>query len=163
MEIKLGKEIMQQMKRVVFPEIQPQERLGIIKYDGWEGIRRIYLEVLEEAIQTKSDIYALENNIPNSEIGELFIEEYVNKRIENNVIAHVICPQRAEDKDYKSEYQSEHTKIKLIENLPIDANINVVGDLVMSFSTKPLHGTLRRNKAEANTWRIVLQKLLEQN
>ena len=42
-------------------------------YEGYDGIRKVYLEVLEEAIQTKQPIYAIEN-IPDkntSPIGKL--------------------------------------------------------------------------------------------
>ncbi|MDP2691158.1 MAG: helix-turn-helix domain-containing protein [bacterium] len=148
------------LKKLI-PQFQQQEKLGIMKYEGWEGIRRVYMEILDEAIRTGQPIYALENKLSSSEIGEIFLNNYVEKRKMNKVKAFVICPFNEEDKEYKEKNQGEFTEVKLIKDFNVDANINIVGDLVMAFSVSPQQGTLRRNKAEANTWRTLFEFIWE--
>jgi len=147
------------LKKIILPQVQKPDRLEIMKYDGWEGIRQVYLEVLEEAVATGEDIYAFEYNLDNSNIGEKFFDLYIKNRIQNKVIAHVICPENVVDKQYKNEIDGQFTNIKLLKDFSVNANINIVGELVMVFSTDYPRGTLRRNKAEADTLRSVFKKL----
>lgn len=151
-------ETVENIKRVMF-QIKDSEDIGIVKYEGWDGIRKVYLEVLEEAIRTGEDIYAFEHNLNNAIIGDGFTESYIRRRVENNVRALVICPINEEDKQYKDCYQSECTTVKLVDSFELDANINVVGDLVMSFCSDPAEGTLRRNRAEATTLKAIFKKI----
>ena len=157
--IEREQETVKRLKKFIIPQIQPPEKLGILKYEGFEGIRRVYIEILEEAIKTHQTIYAIENKLSNSEIGEIFLNNYFIKRIRNKVKAYVICPYNLEDKKYKEECEGEFTEVKLIKKLEVDANINIVGDLVMVFSPNPPQGTLRRNDAEAITWKSIFMKL----
>ena len=133
-------------------------QLGIVKYEGQEGIKQVYLEVLEEAIKTGEDILAFERN-EGFDVEEEFVEKYVGSRVQNKVSAQVICPATKEDEAYKKNHENKYTKIKLIKELDLDANINVVGDLVMTFSTNPEQGTLRRDRSEANTWKTLFRFL----
>ena len=155
------REIINHLKKFVLPQVQEPHKLGIIKYEGIEGIRKAYLEILEEGIKTNNDIYAFEHNIANSDIGATFFENYVQQRIEHQIQAYVICPPNTEDLNYQKKWEGEFTNVRLIEDFQPDANINIVGDLVMSFSLIPAQGTLRRNRAEANTWRSVFKTLWE--
>lgn len=150
------------VKKGRFPKPQSIEKegsiedLGIIKYEGWEGIKRAYEEILAEAIKTGEDILAFERN-KDFNMEEIFTKEYVDSRIRHKVKALVICPQTKEDYQYKKKYENKYTKVKLIKNLLLDASINIVGDLIMSFSTNPERGTLRRDKAEANTLKFLFK------
>jgi DNA-binding transcriptional MerR regulator len=141
----------------------PQEKtssiLGIMKYEGWKGVREVYLEVLEEAVKTKQDIFAFETNIVNPNLGKNFLEGYIMKRLDKKIKAYVICPFDKEEESYQKEYNGKYTEIKLLHNLSLDANVNVVGDLVMTFSTNPPRGILQRNRSEANTWRHIFNSL----
>lgn len=156
-------EIVQNLKKFIAPVFQKPKTLEIMKYEGWEGIRKVYLEVLEEAIATNEDIYAFESNLYNSNIGDVFLEKYTERRVKHKVRAKVICPYQDADIKYKEESNEKYTSVKLIKDFKIDANINVVGDLVMAFSTDDPRGTLRRNTAEANTWRGIFRKIWEMN
>lgn len=161
LEEKMDREraILGSLKKIILPRLQQPEKLGVIKYEGWEGIRKVYMEILEEAIKTGENIIALESNVDKSDIGKDFLERYINKRITNKVKAFVISPQNETDMIYQKEYQGKYTEVKLLRNFNIDANINIVGNLVMTFSIDNPRGTLRRNLAEANTWRSVFWEI----
>lgn len=155
----ISQQTIDELVKYVLPEIRRTEELGVIRFDGWDGIEKVYWEILEEAIEKNEKIYALESNNDKSIIGQGFLDTYIKKRVESNVVAHVICPNRESDQKYKAEHESECTKIKTIDAIEIDANINICGDLVMSFSIQNRQGVLRRNKAEANTLRSVFMQL----
>ncbi len=138
--------------------VKPQE-VSIMKYHGWEGVREVYHEILKEAEKTQASIFAFENNIQNLYLGEDFLHKYIGRRVQNKIKAYVICPFTPQDIRYKEEFRSQFTKIKLIKELSIDANVNIVGNLVMSFSASPPQGTLRRDQAEAHTLRAIFQEL----
>ncbi len=155
--------VLSSLKKIILPRLQNPEKLGIVKYEGWEGIRRVYVEILEEAINTGENIIAFESNVDKSDIGELFLKNYIDKRIKSKVKAFVISPLTEMDKKYKDRYQGEYTEAKLLSDFPIDASINVVGNLVMTFSVDNPRGTLRRNLAEANTWRAIFWEIWHKN
>lgn len=158
-EVEKQREALADLKKfVIYQSLRP-EKLGVLTFEGLEGIRNVYLEVLEEALKTKQNIYAIENNRANVRIGNQFFDEYIQRRTEKGIKAYILSPYTIEDKEYQNRFQSSFTKIKLLKNFPINANINIVGNLVMSFSLNPPQGALRRNKAEAQTWKEVFQKL----
>lgn len=138
--------------------VKPEE-VNVMKYHGWEGVREVYHEILKEAEKTQASIFAFENNIQNLYLGEDFLHKYIGRRVQNKIKAYVICPFTPQDIRYKEEFRGQFTKIKLIKELSIDANVNIVGNLVMSFSGTPPQGTLRRDQAEAHTLRAIFQEL----
>lgn len=159
-KLERDKQVFKNLQKFVIPKIQAPDKLEILKYEGWEGIRQVYMEVLEEAIKTGEDIYAFESNLDNSELGDEFLNSYVSKRVKNKVTAHVICPTNSEDVSYKESTEGKYTKIRLINSFPMDANFNIVGELVMVFSTDANpRGVLRRNAAEAKTLKAVFEQL----
>ncbi len=139
------------LKSFVIPKIQPENKLGVMKFEGWEGIRQAYIEVLAEAKKTKESILAIETNESNADIGEEFIENYISKRIKSKIDAKVICPASDDDRNYQNDHQGKYTQIRLHKDLNIEANINITGNLVMTFTINPPEGTLRRSSAEAKT------------
>lgn len=153
------KQANQDLKRGKENFLRTSKKTGIMIYEGWEGIRNVYVEVLAEAVKTKQDILAIESNINNTDLGEGFLEMYIENRIKHKIKALVVCPCTSQDMEYKKIYKSKYTYVKLLKNFPIDANINIVGDLVMTFSTNPPQGTLHRSRAEAQTWCEVFKKL----
>lgn len=158
------KTILNNLKNFVVPQIRPPEKLSIMKYEGWQGLRRAYSELLEEAIRLETNIYAFEaNDINNEGLGETFLKNYVESRISKKVHAYVLCPRNAEDEEYKEQFESEFTHIKLVDDFPLEAIVNVVGNLVMTFSNNPPQGTLRRSEAEANTWRAIFDFMWQRN
>ncbi len=152
-------EVFQKLKKFVQPSSIDYGRMGLLIYEGVDGIRKVYLEVLEEAIKTGSTIYAIENNLDNPEIGDQFFEKYIERRLRNKVEANVLCPNRPEDVAYQKSVDGTYTKVKLLEDFPIMANVNIVGDLVMTFTTNPAQGTLHRDRGKAETWKAVFKKL----
>ncbi len=162
-EAQADKEAIRHLQKFVIPQISLPKRLGIVKYEGWDGIRKVYLEILEEALSLKEDIYAFESNVSDQLLGISFIKNYTQRRIDNKIKAYVIAPDKPEERAYKKEYQGKFTEVKLLKDINIDANINVVGNLVMTFSTDPPQGTLRRNIAEANTLRSIFEMLWKQH
>lgn len=157
--IEQEKQALQNLKKIVIPQIQQPQKLGIIKYEGLEGIRKVYLEVLEVAKNTGEDILAFESGVDAESIGPVFMENYIRKRIDHKIKAHVITPDMLKDKKYKKEYEGRYTHIKLLPDFHMKANINIVGDLVMSFTLDPPQGTLRRNPDEAQTLKAIFKKL----
>ncbi len=135
------------------------ENLRIMKYTGLKGIRKVYLEVLNEAITNGDTIYAFESNRKKSDLDATFLDKYAKKRIRNKVRASVIAPKNESDTQYKREYEGKYTEVKLVDDLSLDVNVNIVGDLVMTFSLNPPEGTLRRSKAEADTWRSIFMTI----
>jgi hypothetical protein len=155
----MEKEALLNLKKFIIPQFEEPQKLGIVKYEGCEGIRQVYLEILEEAIKTGEDIYAFENKISDTAIGEIFLENYIKKRLSSKVKAFVICPNTTQDQIYKENYSGKYTEVKLIKDFKLDANINIVGNLVMTFSINPHQGTLRRDLAEANTFKSIFKVL----
>lgn len=158
-KLERDKLILQNLKKVIVPALQQSQRLGIMKYEGIEGIRKVYLEILEEAQRTGEDILAIESGIDIEVLGNTFIANYIKRRLSYNVKALIITPNTATDRQFLEDNESRLTAIKLLPNFKIDSNINVVGDLVMTFSLNPLQGTLRRDKAEARTYKAIFNKL----
>ena len=158
-KISRDQETINNLRGSIIPSIQSKEKINLVRYEGFEGIRKVYIEILEEAIRTKEPILAFENNEINSKIGTAFFDNYIKKRTQNKVQALVICPKGEADKAYQENFESEFTKIKLIEDFPIGSNVNITGKLVMTFSTNPSQGTLRSNQQEAKTLKAVFHKL----
>jgi len=148
------------LKKFVIPKVKPPKKLGIMKYEGFEGIKKVYMEVLEEASRSGEDILAFESSKDVKVLGSAFIDNYITKRIKNKVKAYVITPGEESDKEYKEQLEGNFTFIKMLPKFDIKANINIVGDLVMAFSlSEPYQGTLRRNLEEAETLKSIFWKL----
>ena len=71
----------------------------------------------------------------------------------------MITPGTAADTQYKTQHEGAYTQVKTIKDLNIDANVNIVGNLVMTFSINEPKGTLQRDISSANTWKAVFEKL----
>lgn len=153
--------IFQNLKRIVLPVLDQPKKLGILKYEGIEGVRKVYLEILEEAKKNGEDILAIENGKDFEVLGDAFIHNYVAKRIESKVKAYIITPDSLEDKVFRESYDDNYTSIKLLHDFKIKANINIVNNLVMTFSLNPLQGTLRMDKDEAATLKEIFRKIWE--
>ena len=147
------------LKNFVLPKLREDEEKKFFGFHGWDEIRAASTEFLENARKSKANILAFENNLVNDNLGDDFIEKFVELRTKYKVKAFVICPDQKEDKAYKKAFQGEFTKIKLIENIVIDENINIAGNAVMSFSPDTLDGDFQRNISKANTLRSVFWKL----
>lgn len=135
------------------------ENLGIIKYQGWDGIKKVYEEILAEAIKTGEDIFAFEKGMEDESLDNTFFIKYTKKRIKKKINAFVMTSDTDFDIKYKKENEGKYTFVKLISNFDIKTNINIVGDLVMTFTTNPEKGTLRRDKNEAETFKYLFQKI----
>ena len=153
--------IFQNLKKVILPVLNQPQKLGIIKYEGIEGVRKVYLEILEEARKNGEDIYAIESGKDFEVLGEAFIHNYVQKRISSKVRAHIITPNSLEDKAFKEDYEGKYTSIKLLPDFNIKANMNIISNLVMTFSLSPLQGTLRMDRDEAATLKEIFKKIWE--
>ena len=151
--------IVQALQHVILPQLNPPEALAILKYEGWEGVRKVYLEILEEAIKRAEPIYAIEDSRTNAFIGEAFVANYVRRRVQHGIHAYVLCGTRGDDEAYRRDYGGPLTSVKLVPRLTVHANVNVVGSLVMTFASNPPRGTLRYDLAEADTWRSMLRLL----
>jgi|GEM_PF-2572745 len=158
-KLERDKIVFQHLKKIIIPAVQPAQKLGIIKYEGIEGIRKIYLEILEEAKKTGEDILAIESGIDVEVLGDAFLHHYITQRVKKGIKAFVISPSSSSDKKYKEDYEGKLTAIKLLPDFKIHSNMNIVGDLVMTFSLSPDQGTLRRDKAEAETLKAIFKKL----
>ena len=154
-------ESLSNLKNTIVPSIQPIEKINLVRYEGFEGIRKVYIEVLEEAIKTNEPILAFES-IPDKEdspIGKIFLENYLTKRLENNIEAKIIAPATQASKEYKESNENNLTQAKLLEDFNLKNTINITGDLVMSYSINPPLGTLRRNPLEAGSLKAIFNKI----
>ncbi|MDF2378605.1 MAG: hypothetical protein P1V18_00065 [Candidatus Gracilibacteria bacterium] len=142
----------QTLKGVIFPDLATNGKISLLKYEGWEGIRQVYLEVLSEAIQSGEEILAFEEilNKVESGIGAEFLGNYLNRRIENKVMAKVITTDTASAREYAIGRNESFTDVQIAADLSLSGTINIVGDLIMSYSMKPLQGTLLRDHSQAN-------------
>lgn len=134
-------------------------QLGIVKYEGLDGIRRAYLEILEEAKKCGEPILAFEKGVDAQTLGIPFIDRYIRKRLQAKVEAYIISPSENADKEYKQKYEGPLTHVKIVPSIDIHANINIVGDLVMSFDLDPAQGTLRKDRSEAQTFKAIFREL----
>lgn len=135
--------------------------VGVMQYEGYEGIQRVYLEVLDEAIAREESILAFESGLDAESVGEAFMQEYSDKRIKARVEAFVLSPNEMQDQAYKTRYEGQLTHVQLVDALAVSANVNVVGSLVMTYTLNPARGTIRRDQGEAETLKCVFWKLWE--
>lgn len=134
---------------------------GIMVYEGWEGIEKVYLEVLKEAQKNGEEILAFESGADIENLDNAFVSQYIQKRITKKIVAYVITPNAQEDQEYQKIYEGKYTFIRLLSKFSLGANINIVGDLVMSFTIHPPQGTIRRDKEEAKSQKAIFWKLWE--
>ena len=149
------KGIFSDFKKIIEPRLHSSGELGITKYNGWEGIRYAYEEILKEAIKTQNSFFSYETNIVNQMLGEKFVKKFIEKRKKARIKAFVICPFSKEDVKYREEYCDKYTKIRLVKGINFPANINIVGHKVLTFSINPPQGTIRNDIAEADTQRSI--------
>ena len=135
------------------------EDVGVLRYEGYEGIQQVYLEVLDEAIATGDPILGFESGMDAESVGDAFMKQYIQQRLAANVEAFVLSPNEAPDRAYREAHEGELTHVQLVDHLAIDANINVVGNLVMTYTLTPPRGTIRRDRSEAETLKSVFWKL----
>lgn len=72
-KIEHDKKVLYNLQRYILPKAQ-QKDLSIVKYEGIEGVRKVYLEVLEEAKATGETILAYESGLDAITIGSLFVD-----------------------------------------------------------------------------------------
>ncbi|QDT91468.1 hypothetical protein [Gimesia algae] len=135
--------------------------VGMMQYEGYEGIQRVYLEVLDEAIANDESILAFESGLDAESVGDEFMQAYIEKRIAAKVPAFVLSPNEEQDQAYKAHYEGNLTHVQLVDGLALEANVNVVGSLVMTYTLNPARGTIRRDQGEAETLKCVFWKLWE--
>lgn len=151
--------LMQELETFLPPTLRLARKLGIVKYEGLTGVRKVYLEVLEEAKKCGEPILAFERGLDAASLGTTFIRKYIQRRIDAGIQAYVLSPATSEDRAYQEQFEGKLTHVKLLPEFDIRANINVVGDLVMSFDLEPAQGTLRRDNAEAQTMKCLFREL----
>ncbi len=141
------------------PALERKEVISILKYEGWEGVRQVYMEVLEEAIKKGEPILAFEDNEEHDLFRKEFFDNYIQKRFASKVKAYVLGPNNASNRRYKKRAEGEFTEVTLLDNFNVETNINIVGDLLMTFSLNPIQGTIRRNYKEAKTFKTIFWKM----
>jgi hypothetical protein len=128
-------------------------------YTNWEGRRGVYVEILEEANKIFEPIWAIESSDCNYALGDsFFVPRYVEKRVSEEVIANVICPDTVEDRRYARNYNGRYTKVRHIKGLSVPECINVAGDLIMRFSSTEEWTVLERNAEKA---KIIKKKIIK--
>ena len=161
-QLERQKRTLKNLKQIIRQIIKPPKP-GIIVYEGVEGIRKVYEEILEEALQTQEDILAFERGVDLENLDETFIDKYIAKRIRKKIKAYVITPDALPDRKYLENYEGNYTFIKMLSDFPIKANFNIVGDLVMAFSPNPIKGILIRDADIATTLKVFFRGYWERN
>lgn len=151
---KLIKEVVRTEKKIplqVKNHTKTPDDLHILKFNRIDGIQNAYEEVLAKAIDTGEEILAYESSTDAKVIGNNFFYSHIKRRVKHKVVAKVICPDSSHDRKYKAENHGKYTKIKLDSDLSLKTNINIVGDMVLTFTVDPPEGTLRIHDNDAKT------------
>lgn len=137
------------------------ENFHIVKFKGISGIKKAYEEVLAWAISRNEPILAYESTADANQIDkeDKFFAYYIEKRVQNKVLAKVICPDTKEDRQYKRESEGTYTKIKLDPKFVTKVNTNIVGDLEMTFTLNPPEGTITIHQQKAELQKHLFKRL----
>jgi len=131
--------------------VEEKETISILKYQGWKGVKQVYLEILEEAINKGEPILAFEKNEDHDLFRDEFFDDYIQKRFANKVKAYVINPATPANTEYRKNAEGEFTEIRVLDDFDFEENMNIVGDIVVTFSVNPVQGMIRKSRKEANT------------
>ena len=143
------------------PEIQnmQKEELHTPKvryYEGIEGVKRVY----EDTIIENQPIYAVENvDLMGYEVQDYLWNEYVPRRTEKEIFAHVITPKNQANEEYRAQDKDfcRETRFLSKKDFPVEIEMNVYGKKVAFFSYKPdeMFGVIIESAGIANSLKAI--------
>lgn len=124
----------------ILPKIQGMQRQELHKprmkyYEGVEGIMRVYQDTLIEG----RPIYAFENVDHMADgIKKFIFNEYIPKRVAENIFAYVIVPESKVNADFKKLDKKSLRETRIIKKIafPMKIEINIYGEKTAFFSYK---------------------------
>ncbi|MCF7918023.1 hypothetical protein K9L27_03440 [Candidatus Gracilibacteria bacterium] len=126
-------------------------------YEGVEGIKEIYENMLETAEKADKKIYSwLDISKIQESLGD-YLFEYIKKRMEKNIVSHDIVPKNKVN--VKHAEKKEKREIKFVDNLPIDGEIRIYGDKVsvITFNEKKLIGFVFQGSIITSLFRAIFE------
>ena len=125
----------------ILPEIQNMQKQELFRpkmryYEGLEGVKRLYEDTLAEG----KTIYAFEDvhDFP-PELKAWLFENYVPRRVEKGIFAHVLTPKNPENIRYREDDKVAQKETRFIpkSDFPIEIEINIYGHKTAFFSYNP--------------------------
>jgi predicted transcriptional regulator len=147
--------VLDNLRTFLLSNTEIHNKQNLFQYQGNKGLRRLHLEFIEETKKLNEPILAFESGLGSAE--SVVMEHYNTARLNEHLVTCIIAGEDAVE--YKKKYHNCYTQFKLIPSLHIYTNIHIVGNLIMEFTLEPAQGSLRKDTAEANTWKSIHNQL----
>lgn len=97
---------------------------NVLYFEGKQGIIDIYKDMIAQGQEIRgwTDIQKISETIGD------FMDEFIQQRIDKNIVSYVIMPKNAMNTEYAKKSQLRH--IRFSDHLPIDGEIRIYGDKV---------------------------------
>lgn len=145
----------------MLPEIKGMQQHELLMpkmryYEGNEGVMRVYEDTLVEG----ETIYSFENiQSMDPAIKDYLFNNYLPRRIEKEIFAHVITPKNTENIKFREEDSKcmRETRFFAKNEFPIEVEINVYGQKTAFFSykTEELFAVILESPAIANSMKAI--------
>ncbi|PIZ72695.1 hypothetical protein COY07_02965 [Candidatus Peregrinibacteria bacterium CG_4_10_14_0_2_um_filter_43_11] len=139
-------------------ELKKQEMLSpkMRYYEGIEGLKRVYEDTLIES----NTIYAFENVATMApEVNDFIFTEYVKRRVEKGIFAHVITPKNKSNQNFQKDDKKAMRKTKFVSKtpFPLEVEINIYGNKTAFFSYKKeeMFGAILESESIASSMRAI--------
>ncbi|MBI5412053.1 hypothetical protein HZA43_02650 [Candidatus Peregrinibacteria bacterium] len=125
-------------------------------YEGPEGIKRVYEDTLAE----EQTIYSFENiETMSSAVHDYIFNDYIPRRIEKEIFAHVITPENKANKIFRKndKISLRKTKFAPFSIFPVEIEINIYGQKTAFFSYKAeeMFGAILESPSITNSMKAI--------
>ncbi len=125
-------------------------------YEGIEGVKRVY----EDTIIENQPIYSVENvGFMGYEIQDYLWNNYVPRRTEKEIFAHVITPKNEANEEYRSRDSKSCRETRFLskKEFPVEIEMNLYGKKVAFFSYKAdeMFGVIIESPGIANSLKAI--------
>jgi len=132
----------------------------VMYFEGREGVVEIY----EDMLETGKDIYCWTDIKKIEEtLGEKYMKEFIQKRIEKKVTTHALMPKNPQNILYSKNDQKRETK--LLDKFLIQGEIRIYGDKVAVITSheKPPVGFIFQGRLITELFKSIFQNDWERN
>lgn len=123
-------------------------------HEGDEGIQFIYDDMIStaESIKGWTDIHLIAKTI-----GKKFMDDFIERRIKNNIESFAIMPDNRTNKSYLK--KSQHRIARILPGFSVEGEIRIYGDKVatITFDKKNPVGFIMRGKIIADMYRSIFE------
>lgn len=145
----------------MIPEIKDMQQHELLMpkmryYEGIEGVKRVYEDTLIE----KDAIYSFENlQSMDDGIKKYLLNDYLPRRIEKEIFAHVITPKNKDNAVFRTEDKECFRETRFFPKNPflVEIEINVYGEKTAFFSykTEEMFAVILESPAIANSMKAI--------